>query len=241
MRTPLGYNLKLTCSRQEPVLQYVSYQSLKKRIKSACESPNLAFCNLRIQHTLIGHNIITGKPADGFKSKLMDEVHRLFSAALEIFEESNIWAEIKNTLSSAATAGKIAKIIGFGCGIMSASDDIPHMSYNAAFQHALLLMLQQFLQRSSSHEIACAVQDPAYTDRDISVLRSYGVKTLTDPEGFIETDDSSLVFACAPDVPVRQIVADIARPAVLMWDRVSSSDVLTYGTIYNLFHPSDIV
>ena len=222
-------------------MQYVSYQSLKKRIKSACESPNLAFCNLRIQHTLIGHNNITGKPADGFKSKLMDEVHRLFSAALEIFEESNIWAEIKNTLSSAATAGKIAKIIGFGCGIMSASDDIPHMSYNAAFQHALLLMLQQFLQRSSSQEITYAVQDPAYTDSDVSVLRSHGVKILKDPEGFIQADDSSLVFACAPDVPVRQIVADIARPAVLMWDRVSSSDVLTYGIDYNLLHPSDTV
>lgn len=110
---------------------------------------------------------------------------------------------------------------------MSASDDVPHISYNAAFQHALLLTLQHFLQKSSSHEITCIVQDPAYTDTDISALYSHGIEILKDPEGFIQADDSSLVFACAPDVPVRQIVADIARPAVLMWDRVSSSDVLT--------------
>lgn len=228
MRTPfLRHNTRLTRPRKEPTIQYVSYQSLRKRIESISESPNLAFCSLRIQHTLIRHDNITGEPADDVKFKSMDEVHRLFSATLEIWEESSIWAEIKNTLSSTATAGNITKIIGFGCGIMSASDDVPHISYNAAFQHALLLTLQHFLQKSSSHEITCIVQDPAYTDTDISALYSHGIEILKDPEGFIQADDSSLVFACAPDVPVRQIVADIARPAVLMWDRVSSSDVLT--------------
>lgn len=161
MRTPfLRHNTRLTRPRKEPTIQYVSYQSLRKRIESISESPNLAFCSLRIQHTLIRHDNITGEPADDVKFKSMDEVHRLFSATLEIWEESSIWAEIKNTLSSTATAGNITKIIGFGCGIMSASDDVPHISYNAAFQHALLLTLQHFLQKSSSHEITCIVPRP---------------------------------------------------------------------------------
>ncbi|BCS17338.1 uncharacterized protein APUU_10166S [Aspergillus puulaauensis] len=152
---------------QEPILQYVSYQSLKRRIESACESPNLAFCSLRIQHTLIGRNTITGEPEADFKSKSMNEVHRIFAAALQIWEESSIWAEIKDILSSAATADKITKIIGFRCGRMPASDDVPHTSYNAAFQHALLLTLQQFVEESWGHEVICAVPDPAYTDWDI--------------------------------------------------------------------------
>lgn len=28
------------------------------------------------------------------------------------------------------------------------------------------------------------------------------------------------MFSCAADVPVRQIIADIARPAIIIWDRV---------------------
>ncbi|KAL4865410.1 hypothetical protein BDV12DRAFT_174676 [Aspergillus spectabilis] len=216
---------KLTYQVGHPCIDYVSYQSLKARIESNRESPHLAFCNLRIQYKLTRHNIPTGESVLDFGLRSQDEVHRVFTTALQIWEESEVWAQIKATLSSTSAATNIRKIIGLGCGTMSLPDGIPHFSYGPAFQHALLLTTQRLLQEKCDDEIICGVQDPGYTDRDTPVLRSYGIKILQDPEGFLEIDDSSLVFACAPNVPVKQIVTDIARPAMLIWDRVDKEDL----------------
>jgi hypothetical protein len=59
-----------------------------------------------------------------------------------------------------------------------------------------------------------------YEDVDREVLGELGMTVLDNPRGFLEVDESTVVFAQAPGVAVRQIVADIARPAVMIWDRV---------------------
>jgi hypothetical protein len=170
-----------------------------------------------------------------FELRTQDEVFRVFATALQIWEESEVWAQIKATLLSASTATSIRNIIGLGCGTMALPDGIPHFSYSSSFQHAFLLTTQQLLQEKCDHKIMCGVQDPAYTDRDTSVLKYREIKILKNPEAFLEIDDSSLVFACAPNVPVKQIVTDIARPAMLIWDRVDKEDlpggVLLYGVL----------
>ncbi|KAL4861839.1 hypothetical protein BDV12DRAFT_203609 [Aspergillus spectabilis] len=103
-------------------------------------------------------------------------------------------------------------------------DDIPGASYNSIFQHAFLVTMQRHLQQETNGQIACSVQDPAYTDADRAVLDTYGIRVLDDPEGFLEVDDVSLVFSCSPSVPVKQIVVDVAKPAVVIWDRVENGN-----------------
>ncbi|KAL4790171.1 hypothetical protein BDV19DRAFT_382527 [Aspergillus venezuelensis] len=69
--------------------------------------------------------------------------------------------------------------------------------------------------------IKCYAQDPAYTEVDISLLRALGIDPLDDPKGFLEIDDETLVFSVSPNVPVKQIVADVAWPGVMVWNTVS--------------------
>ncbi|KAL2817474.1 hypothetical protein BDW59DRAFT_132000 [Aspergillus cavernicola] len=208
----------------EPFIRYISYESLKATMESSLELQHLAYCNLQIQHYVTSHHQGPGEPMANIVLKSLSEVEHLFSTCLRVWEVSEVWAQIKTAVSSANTASIIGKIIGLACGTMSYPDDIPYYSYNSVFQHALLVATRRFLQERFNCEIACAVQDPAYTDIDKSVLRSYGIKVLEDPEGFLEIDEASLVFSCAPNLPVKQIVLDMTRPALLIWDTVHDED-----------------
>jgi hypothetical protein len=67
-------------------------------------------------------------------------------------------------------------------------------------------------------------QDPGYDDIDRSILNEHGIKAVEDPEGFLVVDDSSIVLAFAPEVPVMQIVTDLAKPAAMIWPRVEACD-----------------
>lgn len=68
--------------------------------------------------------------------------------------------------------------------------------------------------------VACFAQDPAYDAADRTVLAMEGISVLEDPYGFLAVDETTVVISVAPSVPVRQIVADIARPAAMIWGRI---------------------
>ena len=103
------------------------------------------------------------------------------------------------------------------------SDDVqPHLAYCniQAFQPALLLTSKDILASGKGNEgIICYAQDTLYKDIDRAVLKKAGIAILDDPEAFLEIDESSAVISCGPDIPVREIVSDIARPVVMIWDR----------------------
>ncbi|KAL4974118.1 hypothetical protein BDW66DRAFT_92205 [Aspergillus desertorum] len=73
-------------------------------------------------------------------------------------------------------------------------------------------------------EIKCYAQDPAYTEADRSLLRSIGIQPLDDPKGFLEIDDETLVFSVSPNVPVKQIVADVQWPGAMIWNTVAEEE-----------------
>lgn len=52
------------------------------------------------------------------------------------------------------------------------------------------------------------------------MLAELDMTVLDNPRGFLEVDESTVVYSLAPEVAVRQIVADIARPALMIWDKV---------------------
>ncbi|KAI9166399.1 hypothetical protein HJFPF1_02500 [Paramyrothecium foliicola] len=95
-------------------------------------------------------------------------------------------------------------------------------SETSALQHVLALYLREFLSARSkgTQTIACFAQDPIYTKEDRKVLANAGMTVLDDPRGLLEIDETSVVLAIASNIPTRQIVADIARPALIVWDRV---------------------
>ncbi|KAL3464586.1 hypothetical protein BJX64DRAFT_93226 [Aspergillus heterothallicus] len=174
-----------------------------------------------IQHEVMATSPVTSDSQPGIPRRSEQDIDRIFSTALHIWEASDVWVQIKEKLLSIRTLPDVTKIIAFACGTMSYSDEVPGSSYNSIFQHAFLVSIQGLLQeRYETPTIPCSMQDPAYTDADRAVLATYRVNVLDHPSGFHELDDNSLVFSCAPDFPVKMTVLDIARPAVIIWDRV---------------------
>ncbi|KAK3300822.1 uncharacterized protein B0H64DRAFT_414613 [Chaetomium fimeti] len=83
-------------------------------------------------------------------------------------------------------------------------------------QHAMLLEVRDLVKQSVGIEVKCFAQDPAYTAIDKQVLGEVGITVLDDPRAWLRVDDGSMVIAIAPTIPVLEIVADIARPVVIM-------------------------
>ncbi|ROW08465.1 hypothetical protein VMCG_03213 [Cytospora schulzeri] len=107
-----------------------------------------------------------------------------------------------------------------------------YRSMRSMAQHALALMMQEFLgsdHTSGAHidsirGVQCYAQDPIYTPIDEQVLCEAGFTVVEDPRAFLEVDESSVIISISPDIPVMQIIADIARPAIMIWNKVSSID-----------------
>lgn len=98
------------------------------------------------------------------------------------------------------------------------------------YQHGLLLTIRKVLKEKQSLgdplDISTWVQDPAYCAIDTSILTECGVSTLDNPDGFLKVDDSTMVLSFAPDVPIKQIITDISRPAAMIWDRGTEDEFI---------------
>ncbi|PGG96705.1 hypothetical protein AJ79_09475 [Helicocarpus griseus UAMH5409] len=199
---------------------------------------------MHICHEMERQDKETGNVLPGFVSQPIEVVEDMLKSTIQIWETTESCKRLRTILTAAAKNNDnlrdISKIVGFAFGDISSerkSDSAlaPPRSY---FQHALLLTLRDVLlqikgeenSNDSTDKLRCFVQDPSYQDVDDQVLKKSGITILEDPDGFLETDDSTAVLSFAPNVPVRQIVCDIARPALIIWDTVKpekKTDIVT--------------
>ncbi|KAK8856053.1 hypothetical protein PGQ11_011965 [Apiospora arundinis] len=154
---------------------------------------------------------INEMPTTGLYTAFMDETNKWKKTEPFMHEMRRIWDANK-----VASAG-VDNIVAFACGPLIWNSQI---AVHSILQHALILSLRDYLlEKGSSHvdDYPCYAQDPAYSDRDKAVLGSLGITTLEDPNGFLKADDHSIVLSFYPNVPVKQIIADLCRPAVIIW------------------------
>ena len=61
-------------------------------------------------------------------------------------------------------------------------------------------------------------QDPRYSDESKNLLREIGFEVIGEygAGGFAELDNESIVFSPFASAPVKQIIADLARPPVII-------------------------
>jgi hypothetical protein len=64
---------------------------------------------------------------------------------------------------------------------------------------------------------------------DKKLLDEAGIEVIEDPRGWLEVDEHSIVLSIASNVPSKEIIADISRPAVIIWCRVEFWDGLEQG------------
>ncbi|KAL2864362.1 SRR1 family protein [Aspergillus lucknowensis] len=169
----------------------------------------------------------------------LEEVQRAFHRSLRIWEDSETCATLRAHLAQMKFSRPIRKIIAFGLGTLTALEDEYHAARSHA-QHAAvrtmadaLMKRQHQRQRHHHHQppgdlradsIKCYAQDPAYTDIDTDILRSIGITPLDDPKGFLGIDADTLVFSVSPNVPVKQVVADVCWPAAMIWNTVTPEE-----------------
>lgn len=155
----------------------------------------------------------------------LEKLEEYFQTNRKAWEESEQFDKLKSILITEETP-EIRKVIGFGCGEMIVPNGDGPRCHRPSFQHALILSLRDILRDKlgASDKIDCYAQDPAYTASDKTVLEGSGINILENPEGFLEVDDSSVVFSCSPNVPVKQIVSEVSRPAIMIWNRIESED-----------------
>lgn len=136
------------------------------------------------------------------------------------WEASEAGCKFKSLLDSADILS-VRKVIAFACSPLAWDVEGCHRSL---VQHAATLAIRDHLlakQSDTPDAIQCYAQDPQYTDTDKQVLQEEGITVVDDPRGFLELDDETVVLAIAPDISVRQITADLARPAMMVWDDVT--------------------
>lgn len=185
-------------------------------------SPALAFCPLRICYHLPAVDEVEAPIEKAITS--FQELQAIFEAGAREWEQSDDCRRLRNALERipSSTLNGISRIVAFACSTM-AYNGSPCQNPSIA-QHGMVLTIRDFLQRKSGSRIRCFAQDPAYTEIDKAVLQYTGITVLDDPRAFLEVDEASFIVSIGPDVPIRQVVLDIARPAAMIWDKVKSPE-----------------
>jgi hypothetical protein len=149
------------------------------------------------------------------------------------FEASDEALAMANMIKTHLKGCAVDKVIGFGLGAISKVS--PNMIWNAFREHAAARVIARAVQEVSSAPRVqpVLVQDPAYTDVCRNVLEEFGISVIEGfgAKGFALMDDNSIILVHNPSFPARQIIADLARPALLCMKRQAPEnrpDVWTY-------------
>ncbi|KAI1163120.1 hypothetical protein F5B18DRAFT_661973 [Nemania serpens] len=126
-------------------------------------------------------------------NKTEDETRATFKAVIEEFEASEEAAAMTNLIMTQLKGCTVNKIIAFGLGRIGYVRPGPPQTF---FEHA------------AARVIARAVQ-AVLGEFDIGIIEGFGAK------GFSLLDGDTVVLAHHPSFPLREIIADLARPALI--------------------------
>ncbi|KAI0007905.1 hypothetical protein F4779DRAFT_481146 [Xylariaceae sp. FL0662B] len=118
----------------------------------------------------------------------------------------------------------IDKIICFDLGSFSQSGatDSAGESINRSFLHIAVRAVAGAIKMRQHHPVSVFVQDPSYTRNEEMILlrNDYEVVGRYGARGFAMIDETTMVFSPHPKTCVKEIVAEIAKPAAMFWTPV---------------------
>ncbi|KAK5632429.1 hypothetical protein RRF57_008143 [Xylaria bambusicola] len=158
-------------------------------------------------------------------NQTVEETQEALRGVLEIFKESPEAAAIVNLVRTQLQGRHIDKVIAFGLGCIAITR--PHLPRYSLYEHAAVSIITQTLREvSSAKNVFLAVQDPGYTDICKQVLGEFGFDIVEGfgGKGFALIDDNTVVIVHHPSFPIKQILADIARPAMICMSSQAASD-----------------
>lgn len=155
--------------------------------------------------------------------------HRHFLDAMARWKRSWSCTLLKDNLAIYRRSKTITKLLCFGLGdITPLPEHDVYSEYDTEFadhslkaslnQHAAALTIATILSVESGKNMEIFAQDPAYSHSSKRYLGGLGMKVIGEhgAGGFSKIDSDAVVFFCFPGAPVRQIIADIGRPAIII-------------------------
>ncbi|OQE42082.1 hypothetical protein PENCOP_c004G07779 [Penicillium coprophilum] len=206
---------------QRPKIRYLCYKQLTSSVESGRIGLVEAFFPVQIEHYMLKRASDTKLPVLGDYIENPVAVDEFLQDTLKSWKQSPEWKKLETLLKLVATH-KISKVVGIASGSMEYGPDTEDCTMRSAMQHSLLISIKHSIEEKIDHQIQCYAQDPRYTAVDNWALAQHGCEVLEDPQALLEIDDDCVLFSCCPDIPLKEITVDFARPAMLVWDAVDT-------------------
>ncbi|KAI1080391.1 hypothetical protein F5B20DRAFT_540432 [Whalleya microplaca] len=124
---------------------------------------------------------------------------------------------------------KIEQIVCFDLGSFSqrGGPQSFEQSVHKSFLHIAIRIVAGIIRKRQRHPVRVLVQDPNYTKNEERILakNDYVVVGRYGAKGFTLIDEKTMVFSPCPNTCVKEIVAEIAKPAAVFWSPVVPSEV----------------
>lgn len=162
---------------------------------------------------------------------LMENSSSVFNEKRSSWETSTSCTLLRSQLGRLLGTRKVTKVICFGLGDMcrqppewfqrqmaSNGGSLESTVDDSMVQHSIAVTLADVCRKDETSHVQLLAQDPDYTEQTKAILERTGFTIVGNfgAGGFAEIDGSSVVFSVFPEAPVKQIIADVARPAVII-------------------------
>ncbi|KAE8153341.1 hypothetical protein BDV25DRAFT_31226 [Aspergillus avenaceus] len=218
---PKAYSLKVPNWCADFANTYrINYESIHYL---GCPSP---FCPESVLGSDHAPVTITYTRSAGPMGNTVEAVREAFIKKRQKWLESSTCRDLEHHLATVKCTTTVHKVICFGLGSLETLSG--YHCTRVHTQHAAVETIVACLMKrglNGGRKIKCYAQDPAYGDVDKQFLRSIRITPLEDPNGFLEVDQRTLVFSVSPNVPVKQIVADVQWPAAMIWNTVGPTEI----------------
>jgi hypothetical protein len=167
--------------------------------------------------------------------KSLEELSREFKAVFQIWMSSRMHDKLMSLFLGIRFPPDITKVVCFGLGKLK-DDETGKFCRKNMMQHAAALSMAKWLGIRAGNPIQIFAQDPAYRDDDMSVLSQQGITVVGNygAAGFAEIDLKSFVLAINPQFRVREIIADMPRPAGMIcrpFNHNPDTEIKDYGRV----------
>ncbi|KAF3054844.1 hypothetical protein GL218_07383 [Daldinia childiae] len=168
---------------------------------------------------------------NNFVASVQPPLDAQFKEIQEVWERSSTCALLKQKLTFQKGFRKVNKVLCFALGDMvptfrygrygtlyqarGAKPDIMRCSMS---QHAVALTIGAAFRSTTAANVEILAHNPDYSPASKALLKSLGISVVGEhgAGGFSEIVDDSVVFFYYPNFPLSEIIADIARPAMII-------------------------
>ncbi|KAI3316831.1 hypothetical protein HD806DRAFT_551319 [Xylariaceae sp. AK1471] len=157
--------------------------------------------------------------------KMVQTLDHLWAETSQIRVAMNMRYHLRIAVVRAQIPAYVDKIVCFNLGHLGAG----HETWRCGIlRHLAAVTMASMLSEKYGTYVQIYCQDVSYTPACITVLENKGIKVvgMRGALGFTIVDDKTLVFAPSSEsrAPVKEIIADLVKPAAMLWLRVKSED-----------------